>query len=271
MQQARDYLIEAANLAQLLETLSSTDLAEVTQFKGWTIEDVIGHLYLFDTAALVSVQNTDEFESFFAPIAQDLANGRSFLQAQQPWLNGLCGQNLINEWRKTSLAVGNAYASVDPKARLKWAGPDMSARSAITARQMETWAHGQEIYDILGVERTTGDHIRNICHLGVSTFSWTFANRGWDIPKCQPKVRLSASSGEIWEWDTPNSSGQVSGKAKEFAQVVTQVRNIADTTLICDGAIAEQWMKFAQCFAGPPIDPPLAGTRFCAILKQDFT
>jgi len=35
--------------------------------------------------------------------------------------------------------------------RVKWIGVDMSARSCLTARLMETWAHGQEIYDILGV------------------------------------------------------------------------------------------------------------------------
>lgn len=41
----------------------------------------------------------------------------------------------------------------------------MSARSCITARQMETWAHGQEIFDALGVVRRDGDRIRNVAHL----------------------------------------------------------------------------------------------------------
>ena len=38
----------------------------------------------------------------------------------------------------------------------------MSARSSISARLMETWAHGQAVYDRLGVVRVDTDRIRNI-------------------------------------------------------------------------------------------------------------
>ena len=63
------------------------------------------------------------------------------------------GKPLRAAWLKTAGEIADIYATADPKARLKWAGPDMSARSSITARLMETWAHGQEVYDHLGVER----------------------------------------------------------------------------------------------------------------------
>ena len=42
------------------------------------------------------------------------------------------------------------------------------------------------------------------------------------------------------------------------------VVNIKDTSLITEGQPAEDWMKFAQCFAGPPMDPPAKGTRYMA-------
>ena len=44
--------------------------------------------------------------------------------------------------------LASKYKGTDPKKRLKWAGPEMSARSSVTARQMETWAHGQELFDV---------------------------------------------------------------------------------------------------------------------------
>ena len=44
----------------------------------------------------------------------------------------------------------------------------MSVRSSISARLMETWAHGQEVYDVLGVLRVNSDRIRNIAHLGIN-------------------------------------------------------------------------------------------------------
>jgi len=28
--------------------------------------------------------------------------------------------------------------------------------------------------------------------------------------------------------------------------------------------VSEKWMKYAQCFAGPPEDPPAKGTRYGA-------
>ena len=54
----------------------------------------------------------------------------------------------------------------------------------------------------------------------------------------------------------------IEGSATEFCQVVTQVRNIADTRLKVAGEAATRWMAIAQCFAGPPETPPAPGSRF---------
>jgi uncharacterized protein (TIGR03084 family) len=169
---------------------------------------------------------------------------------------------LLEKWHNFAQEMSNRFAVADPKKRLKWAGPDMSVRSSITARYMETWAHGQAIYDLLGVVRKNGDQIKNIVILGVNTFGWTFMNRGSEVPAEIPYLCLDAPSGDIWEWGDANNSNSITGAAEEFCQVVTQVRNVGDTGLIVQGDIAQQWMAIAQCFAGPPEDPPPVGTRF---------
>jgi uncharacterized protein (TIGR03084 family) len=107
-----------------------------------------------------------------------------------------------------------------------------------------------------------GDRIRNIVVMGVNTFGWTFSNRGQPVPEQQPYLRLEAPSGEIWEWNAPDAENAIEGSALEFCQVVTQVRNIADTRLRVRGDTATRWMAVAQCFAGPPEDPPAPGSRF---------
>ena len=81
------------------------------------------------------------------------------------------------------------------------------------------------------------------------------------MPAHVPAVRLGTPFGEIWEWPGHGGHESVSGDAVEFCQVVTQVRNIADTALAVDGATARAWMAIAQCFAGPPETPPPAGAR----------
>ena len=37
---------------------------------------------------------------------------------------------------------------------------------------------------------------------------------------------------------------------------------IQDTDLEVHGKIAKEWMSIAQCFAGPPEDPPKPGKRY---------
>ncbi len=264
MQQAQDFLDESMALSAILEPLEEKDFFRKTLFKSWTIDDVLGHLYMFNHAAALSARDDEAFEAFFAPVRAELEEGKSLVEIQVGWLDGLNGRKLYDVWLKNCTETAEAYSEIDPKARLKWAGPEMSARSSITARQMETWAHGQEVFDVLGATREDGDRIRNIAHLGVSTFGWTFITRQEDVPEPAPHVKLTAPSGAIWEWNDPQPHNLVEGPACEFCQVVTQVRNIADTSLKTVGPTAERWMAIAQCFAGPPETPPAPGSRHAA-------
>ena len=153
------------------------------------------------------------------------------------------------------------YAANDPKTRVKWMGPDMSVRSSVTARIMETWAHGQAIYDLLGKVRRDRDSIKNVAVIGINTFGWTYINRKLPVPDQIPSVHLTAPSGASWDWPNENSQDKISGSATEFCQVVTQTRNIADTSLNVVGDVANEWMATAQCFAGPVEEPPAPGLR----------
>jgi uncharacterized protein (TIGR03084 family) len=261
MKQAEDFREESRVLAAVLEPLDEAGLMQPTLFKGWTIDDVLGHLHLFNHAAMTTLEGGDAFRAFFAPIAARMTNGQTLRDAQYPWLDGLKGRALFEAWRETAEKTADAYAATDPKQRVTWAGPEMSALSAITARQMETWAHGQEIFDCLGKTREEGDRVRNIAHLGVATYGWTFINRGLPLPEPAPYVRLTGPSGTVWEWNEPQDGNSIYGLAVEFAQVVAQTRNIADTALDVKGDNAARWMALAQCFAGAPEDPPAPGDR----------
>ncbi|MEO7244207.1 MAG: TIGR03084 family metal-binding protein [Rubrivivax sp.] len=261
MQQAEDFRAESLALATLMAPLTEADYTLPTLFKQWTLNDILGHLHLFNVAALRTLESADAFEVLFAPVRQGLAQGRPMLETQGPWLDGLAGRALFETWRAGCEAVADTYAIADPKRRVKWGGPDMSAQSCITARQMETWAHGQAVFDRLGIGRVEHDRIRNIVHLGVSTFGWTFVVRGLPVPQPAPQVRLVAPSGAGWTWNDQHPGHVVHGTAVDFARVVTQVRNVADTALIAEGEAATRWLAMAQCFAGPPETPPAPGAR----------
>jgi len=128
----------------------------------------------------------------------------------------------------------------------------MSPASFSTARLMEYWAHGQDVVDALGVERAGTDRLRHICHLGVRTRGFAYANRGLPVPTEPVAVRLTSPTGQTWLYGDPDATEQVAGTALDFCLLVTQRRHRDDTALVAQGASADEWLSIAQCFAGPP-------------------
>lgn len=252
---------ESEALFTLLSPLGDGDFERATRFKNWTIGEILTHLHVWNGAAELSLADAAGFDAFLLRLRADMARA-SLRQVENRWLAPLRGRDLLCAWQARCLEVAARFAAADPKARVKWAGPDMSARSSISARLMETWAHAQAIYDELGVERIDTDRIQSIAFLGVNTFGWTFANRGEAPPARAPHVRLTSPSNGQWRWNEPSEEDLVEGSATEFCQVVTQTRNVADTRLTVRGDAASRWMAQAQCFAGPPQSPPPPGTRF---------
>ncbi len=265
LSEAKDFREECDTLATLLGDASEDTFAIVTQFKDWTIEDVIAHLHMWNIAADLTLQSREKFQEFFTFVMTRMAAGDNHPKLQRAWLRkyhgSLTGRALFDAWASFYPTLADNYFRADPETRVAWAGPDMNTGAKIIARQMETWAHGQEVFDVLGAVRMEGDRIKNIVELGVRTYGWTFRNRGEEPAQPKPFVKLTAPSGVQWTWNAPQTDNMVSGDAVEFSQVVTQTRNIADTNLEVIGENASRWMALAQCFAGAPEDPPPKGAR----------
>ena len=258
--QPADFREESEALHSFLDPLREEDFARPTRFKQWTIDEILTHLHIWNWAA----EQTLVDEPALVRLVDDFISKResTTLRAwEKNQVGPLRGRTLLAAWREQSLKVAERFEGVDPRRRTKWFGPDLSARSNITARQMETWAHGQAIYDLLGVERTDTDRIRNIAVLGVNTFGWSFAVHQQELPAVPPYVCLTAPSGAIWTWNEASEVERIEGSATTFCQVVTQTRNVADTKLKVTGTGARRWMSIAQCFAGLPQAPPAPGQR----------
>lgn len=261
IQQAVDLRQESQSLFDIMSPLATDAFATPTQFKGWTFDHVLGHLHVWNQAADLSVTNEAAFVEFLDDVMAALKDGslRAFEDRQ---LKGLSGPELLHTWYGFTQKMTTRLGQCDPKQRVKWAGPDMSIRSSLTARLMETWAHGLAVFDALGIQRHDEDRIKNIVILGVNTYGWTFINRKLPVPDPMPFLRLRSPTGEFWEWGDAALSDRIEGSATGFCQTVTQVRNVADTDLVVRGENAQAWMQLAQCFAGPPVPPPQPGSRF---------
>ena len=128
----------------------------------------------------------------------------------------------------------------------------MALSSFATARLMETWAHGQDVADALGVRREPTSRLRHIAHIGVRTRGFAYALRDKPVPEGDVRVELDAPDGSTWTWGSADAADRVTGPALDFCLVVTQRRHVADTAVKADGPLAEEWLSIAQAFAGSP-------------------
>jgi hypothetical protein len=92
------------------------------------------------------------------------------------------------------------FRGLDPGLRVPWFGPPMSAASALTARIMETWAHGQDVADALGAVREPTARLRHVAHIGVGARAYSYAAHGRAVPDAPVRVELTAPDGSTWTW-----------------------------------------------------------------------
>jgi uncharacterized protein (TIGR03084 family) len=255
---AESLLKENRDLDALVSSLP--DWGRETPFFAWTIRDQILHLRQVDEFGLTSMRDPDEFDAIFRDVRRQQAAGIELSEQARRAAVHLTEGEILAAWRKTYEAIVERFRASDPKARMTWFGPDMSLMSFAAARQMEVWAHGQDIYDLLGLPRQPTDRLRNICDLGVRTFAWSFRNRGQEPPD-PPDVTLDAPSGGTWHWAGAPNGGMIRGSALDFALVVTQRRPVEDTLLEAHGEGARLWLEIAQCFAGAPQARSAPGSR----------
>jgi uncharacterized protein (TIGR03084 family) len=214
--------------------------------EGWLLRDCIAHLMEFDnTAAAIAAGGEFPRRTGGPPPPASLSAGQ--WQARS-----LSIGELLDGWRAARARLEMALRPLDPKARLPWAGPAMSARSFATARLMECWSHGLDAREAAGAPPDDTDRLRHVAQLGYMTRDFAYRTRGLE-PSAEPlRVELTAPSGASWVYGPEDAPNRISGPASDFCRVVTQRLHYLDTGLVWDGAGAEEFLRIAQAFAGPP-------------------
>lgn len=238
----------AAEHADLDALSAGADLSLNTPAAGWTVGDTIAHLWFFDREATTALVDP---EAFAAVLKQAIDDPDGYM-ARTLGEGQALGDELPQVWRRTRADLLAALRAADPQTKVPWFGPPMSPASFATARLMEYWAHGQDVADAVDQQRTPTDRLRNICHLGVRTRSFSYAVRGLTPPDTDVYVALTGPSSDTWTWGDDNATDRVTGTALDFCLVVTQRRHVTDTGLTVTGPAANEWMSIAQAFAGGP-------------------
>lgn len=236
-------------LRALVAPLDAEGWSKGTPAEGWTIQDSIGHLAFFDEKAVLAHRDPEAFAAQLSGISDGLA---AFEAAHLERIRALTGPETLSWWDAAHSELTSVYRKVDPRGRVLWYGPPMGARSKITARLMETWAHGQDVADSLGVERVPTDRLRHVCHLGVRARPYAYMINELPTPDADVYVDLRSPGGDDWSWGDPGSEARITGSGLDFALVAVQRRHRDDTDLVASGAAADEWLSVIQAFAGPP-------------------
>jgi uncharacterized protein (TIGR03084 family) len=201
-----------------------------------------------DRLAELSVARPDEFG---VEVQKAFADPEGYIDSAALEPLALPTAELLEYWREGRTALTTALGGLPRGARAPWFGPPMSAATVATGRIMETWAHGQDVADALGIRREPTARLQHVARIGVKARAYGYMVRDLPVPTSAVRVELTAPDGSLWTWGPPEAPARVSGPALDFCLLVTRRRHRDDLALKAVGE-ADQWLDVAQSFAGPP-------------------
>ncbi|MEC3976130.1 TIGR03084 family metal-binding protein [Amycolatopsis sp. H20-H5] len=252
-----DLAAETQTIDDVVAGLPASDWARPTPAEGWTIAHQIAHLAWTDQKSLIAASRPAQ--EWQAEVEGLLKVGENYVDDGAAEGAQKSPKQLLVDWREGRAALADALAAVPDGQKIPWYGPPMSAASMATARLMETWAHGQDVFDALGLDREPTARLWHIARFGTRTRDFAFKLHSLAPPAAEFRVELTAPDGSTWAFGPEDAEQRLTGSALGFCHVVTQRRHPADTDLVAAGAGVEEWLGLAQAFAGPPGEGRKAG------------
>ena len=243
-----DLSAEGDRLDDLVAPLADDGWRTPTPAEGWTVAHQVAHLAWTDEVAVKAATDKVAWDEV---VLEAINDPDGFVDAEAEQGAQAPPAELLARWRTARAALAEALRDHPDGEKLPWFGPPMSATSMATARFMETWAHGRDVADALGVEPSRDDSVRHVVHLGVRTRGYAFANNGLEPPDAPIRVSLTLPGGGVFEHGPEDADQSVTGSAYDFALLVTQRAHRADLDLTATGPDADRWLDIAQAFAGP--------------------
>ena len=243
----RDLTAEGDRLEALVSGLDDAGWRTPTPAAGWDVATQVAHLAWTDEVVVKAATDRGAWDEVVIAATNDptgFVDEGAAQVARDPDLGA--------RWHTARRALEAALAGYPHGEKMPWFGPPMSATSMATARLMETWAHGLDVHEALGVPVEDTDRIRHIAHLGVRTRNFAFGVHGLDVPTEEFRIDLLSPSEEVWTWGPDDATQTLTGSASDFCRLVTQRVHRADTDLVASGPDVDRWLDLAQVFAGPP-------------------
>jgi uncharacterized protein (TIGR03084 family) len=243
-----DLTAEGDRLDDLVAPLDDAGWRTPTPAEGWTVAHQVAHLAWTDEVAVKAATDKAAWDEV---VLEAIGDPDGFVDAEAERGAQAPPAELLARWRTARAELAKVLREHPDGEKLPWFGPPMSATSMATARFMESWAHGRDVADALGVEPARDDAVRHVVHLGVRTRGYAFKNNGLEAPTEPIRVALRLPDGSVFEDGPEDAAQSVAGSAYDFALLVTQRAHRDDLDLTATGPDADRWLDIAQAFAGP--------------------
>ena len=243
-----DLADESAWLDGAVRDLDDETWRRPTPAPGWTIAHQIAHLAWTDEQAICSATDPEAF----AVILNRMLAGEVTVDSAAAEGAADPPQVRLARWRNGRRQLAEVLKALPPGTRMPWYGTTMSPISTATGRMMETWAHGQDVAEAIGLPHPATGRLRHVAHIAVRARDYAFMANGLTPPQAPIFVEVTAPDNTMWTWGPADAEQRVTGTALDLCLVATQRRHRSDTGLVAVGPDADRWLDIAQAFAGPP-------------------
>lgn len=217
----RDLAHEADALDALLVTLTDEQWHTRTPAEGWDVRDSVAHIAIGDEIAFecVTQQRVPKLmqEGLEAILEGDVA-AKAFELRMAGRGRQMHSSEVHRWWRDGNRALCEALGSVAPDVRLPWGPNRMSPASFVTARIMETWAHGLDCFDGVGATPVDTDRLRHVLVISVRALPYAFMINGVEPPGAV-RVEVTSPSGETWTVGSEGAATVIRGSASDWCRV----------------------------------------------------
>ena len=240
---------QQAELDGYVADLDEAGLLQPSRCDGWTVADVLLHLAQTNEMAVASVAG--ELASFAEGATAKMAPVGSVDEWAGAYVDMQRGSASAarDRWQASAAAQAEAFASVDPAARLTWVAGELAARSLATTRLAECWIHTVDVAVAFGPEPAPKERLWHIARLVWRTVPYALGQSGVDAAG-PIAFELEAPDGTTWCFGDPSEAVTVvTGTALDLCTVAGQRADAFDTGLTATGPDADAVLRLVRTYA----------------------
>ncbi len=241
-----DLRAEQETLAELLLKLTDSQWDLPSPAQGWTLRDCVSHIAHIDEVAVQILQGD------LSPLEEAKRVLMGFNEIGVSRGRSMSVQQILYWWERARREMLERLSECDPKSRIPWFAMPMSPKAFATARLMETWAHGLDIFETVGEAPRDTDRLRHVALLACLARPWAYQINGLQPPSTALRVELILPSGKLWSYGPEDAPEVIRGSASEFCRVAVRRLHYKDTKLKAQGQEAKRFLEIAQTYAGLP-------------------